>query len=47
MGYQIVEDQECYLWIHLECITSYGQNLYLVGNHPSIGDWNIHNAVKL
>jgi len=47
MEYEIVNDEECFLFIHINCITTYGEHLYLVGNHESIGNWDIKNGVKL
>jgi len=47
MGYNTIFEDECRLFIHLKYNTTFGEHLYLVGNHGLIGDWNIHKALKL
>ena len=36
-----------YLIFHIHYKTTFGQNIYVVGNIPELGAWNVQSSVKL
>lgn len=37
---------ECCVFIHLNYETVFGERVYLVGNHPQLGEWDIERALE-